>query len=116
MSGSDAPSDTWTSLIIHFASRLTSPNEEAITSEDQFREAFTALCTKYKEIEIQRLLTRVRRQHAQIISFAAAIDATNRFDPPACLGTLVWQLLTRAIHVRSIPPSPARVRAAETTH
>ncbi|KAK3696848.1 hypothetical protein LTR37_017754 [Vermiconidia calcicola] len=100
MPESDPPNDTWPSLILEFRGRLgfhdTREQPPVVVREELWREAVIKLCNRYRERDVQRLSARIRRQHAQIIDFTAAIDESYHFEESHALAPLIWQLLARA--------------------
>jgi hypothetical protein len=110
MSGAD-DSDTWPSLIFEFQSKLGVHEQPRppVASEAEYRTQLLRLCDEHRERDPQRLISRMRRQHAQVIEFAAAIDGQNQFIRAQSLCGVIWQLLIIAVEVETSTVAPLRI-------
>ncbi|KIY02526.1 uncharacterized protein Z520_00991 [Fonsecaea multimorphosa CBS 102226] len=92
-SESQAPADTWSSLITDLKEALLGENTPTpCSSEEEFRDNFESLCNDHNEPNAQRLLNLFSRQHGAITRFTNAIDDAQNLQPPDTLSDLFWQL------------------------
>ncbi|KIW74669.1 hypothetical protein Z517_11439 [Fonsecaea pedrosoi CBS 271.37] len=93
-SESEAPSDTWSSLITDLKETALGDQQTPTpcSNEAEFRTNFESLCNDHYEPNAQRLLNLFSRQHGTITTFTSTIDSAQNLQPPDTLSDLFWQL------------------------